>query len=413
MTNNTPPVTSGAQVVASKGFRRHVVVLLLGLVTYFGFAASINYWMDPWEIFHPTRYSAAPSWVKTERITLAHNIRNAAPFDVLLLGSSRIRYLVVDGGPRNPDVSITAPYFGDKNVYNAALAGSNIYQMRRILEHALHYHPVKEMVLLLDDVMMNTHRPLGNGWQEFNYYGSPSFQTDLERWLSLVDFAMLKETAGFILEAQTKSAQGGAPTSDGLNNVWTSGLGEFTRRDLYGCFEIDARTRGELDRILSIAKEQGIRVTLISSFIHPALFEYSYRSDNGLSQRNYLTLVRELAIKHQVPAWLFSPYSAITSGSPHRSYALEEFKSSPDFFDPGHANAQIGRKMLDLALKDQASPDLNGYRLNDISMDNLLNELERQRSNRLQKQDILFMDYVKEHPIKARQACSTRSEPKL
>ena len=183
-------------IMELQAFKRHAINLLIGIGTYCCVSAGLNYWMDPWQIYGPTRYSES----RAERITLAHNIRNATPFDVLLLGSSRVRYLLDDGRQRSPDRVLTEAYFGNQIVFNAALAGSNIYQMRRIFEHALHKHKPKQLVLLLDDVMLNSYRPLGSGWHEYNYYGSPSYHNALERALSLVDFAMLKETVAFMLQ---------------------------------------------------------------------------------------------------------------------------------------------------------------------------------------------------------------------
>jgi hypothetical protein len=393
-----------APFMEPQAFKSHAINLLVGIGAYCCVSAGLNYWMDPWQIYGPSRYSGES---RAERITLAHNIRNAPPFDVLLLGSSRVRYLIDNGRQRSPDRLLTEPYFGNQTVFNAALAGSNIYQMRRIFEHALHKHKPKELVLLLDDVMLNSYRPLGSGWHEYNYYGSPSYHNALERALSLVDFAMLKETAAFMLEWIRGNEQlAGEIVS--LPDSWGQNIIEFSRRDLYGCYEINAASNGELDQILTLAKSHGVHVTLMVSFIHPALFEYSYRSDDGHSQRLFLSEVRNLARKYQVPAWFFSPYSSLSSGTPHVSYTSPDFEANPDFYDPGHANSKIGHKMLATALKGESNAELVGYRLNESTINDIFASLKRQRERSLREGDIRFTEFVVEHPLVQRQACPTQ-----
>ena len=172
-------------------FHRYVVFVIGGLAIYMALAVSVNIFVDPWELYGPLHYKVVPKGVNFERVTLAHNIRLSARIDILLLGSSRIRYLLDKGNARLVDPQKTATFWGEGRVFNAALAGANMHQMRRVFEHALHYHPVRELVFLLDDVMLNSNRPLANGWYEYNYFGSPDYQSPLERALSLADAAML------------------------------------------------------------------------------------------------------------------------------------------------------------------------------------------------------------------------------
>ena len=391
----------------TRRYRRHVQVLIFGLATYVALAAGVNLWIDPWELWRPLPDSDRSHTTNNERISLANDIHNSEKFEVLLLGSSRARYLLNNGKSQHIEKDAARPFFGEKPVFDAALAGASIRHMRRIFEHALHYHPVGELVLLLDDVMMNTYRPLGSGWNEANYYGSPNYQTALERVLSLADFSMFESSARILLaKSRVPSKEVNEKVGD-ISDSWRNGIEEFSRRELYGCYEIGPSPRDDLDRLLSLAKQRNIRVTIIASFIHPALFEYFYRSDSGKGMKLFMAAVGDAASRHDVPAWFFSPFTSITSGTPRIGYADPEFYDKPDFYDPGHANYLIGKRLLEWTLKGVQHDDLRGYRLDKSSPDEILALIEPQRTLRTRQDDIRFLDFIASSPLIAGHACPT------
>ncbi len=403
MDQNSPQIEVEAPVVPRGGrFRRYAATVLGSLVCYLLVTVSINLYVDPWEMFGPLRFPLGD--INLERISLAHNIRLAEKFDVLLLGSSRVRHILSDGDNRIEDQRVTAPLFDDARVFNAALAGSNMHQMRRIFEHALHYHPVKELVFLVDDVMFNTYRSVGAGWQESNYYGSLNYQTPLERVLSLTDFWMLE------LSLRILTAEESAPASEGQSfgdpALWEAWIREFNRRDLYGCYEIGKRPRQEFDRILTLAKEHGVRVTLISSLVHPTLFEYFYRSDDGSGLKTFLSALREGAKRHRVPAWYFSPFSPVTHGTPHWYFGEKNPNGDPTFDDPGHSNSAMGRRILDIALKGAKSTRLRGLRVDELPLDEVVDRILEDRKAWLMDSEVPFDDFLKSAPLSARLSCS-------
>lgn len=401
--NQDHPVTD-----VTRRYRRHVQVLIFGLAAYVALAAGVNLWIDPWEIWRPLSASDRPHTMNNERISLANDIRNSDKFEALLLGSSRVRYLFDKGDSRHTQIDLTRPFFGEKRAFDAALAGANIHHMRRVFEHALRYHPVSDLVLLLDDVMMNTYRPLGNGWNEANYYGSSNYLTGLERVLSLADFSMLKSSTNILRARIETPAKDANMKVLGIPEVWKNDTEEFSRRDLYGCYEIGPSSRDDLDRLLTLAKQHNVRVTIIASFIHPVLFEYFYRSDKGAGLRLFMSAVGELAIRHDVPAWYFSPFTSITSGTPRIGYSNPEFFDRPDFYDPGHANYLIGKRLLEWTLKGVRHDDMQGYRLDKSSPDEILSSIEPGRTLRIQNNDIQFLDFIVSNPLIAGHACPAR-----
>ncbi len=402
------------EIAQTANFRGYFSVLAACLAAYMTIAAAINYWVDPWEIWRSLPpYIKVPQEITFEHITLAHNIRNAEPIDVLMLGSSRARYLLTDGVVRDIDPSRSRKIFGNQHVFQAAMAGSNIYHMRRVFEHALHYHPIRELVFLVDDVMLNMHRPRG-GWRDYNYYGSSTYQTPLERALSLVDFPMLEASVRLIVENLKPRADAGAKTQDAvdIDKYWRGGVGEFSRKDLYGCYVIGDKQREDLDRILDLAARNNVRVMLITPFIHPALFEYFYRSDQGAGVKEYLSTLTDAAVRFQVPLWFFSPYSAITNGTPHLFNTDPAFFEQPDFYDPGHANYAIGTRILEVVLLGAEHAELQGFRLDILGVENVLDQIKTIRERWIAKNEDRYGDFIRFIPLTAGQACADNWWPK-
>ena len=368
---------SELEVAQAPRFRSYVVAVLCGLLIYFLTAALINYYFDPFTVYKPLRaWKHVPRTTNIERVTLSHDLRRAEPIDVLFIGSSRVRYVFGKNGG-SVEKSSSAAYFPNKHVYIAAMVGSNIHVMRRVFEHALHYHPIQELVFLVDDVMLNTNRPLGAGWNDSNYYGSPTYYTPLERALQMVDFSMLQSSVGLWLANSGRKANDTEPLSynHDIQAQWRQNVAEFSRRDLYGCYEIGSAPVSELDQIIVLAKRHNVKVTLISSFIHPAFFEFFYDSDGGKGLRRFLTVLRNAAVKYSVPAWYYTPYSPIARGTPRIHYFQPAFYDAPDFADPGHANFLMYTRLFDRAFLGKKNSDVLGWLLNDVKVDDIMNDL--------------------------------------
>jgi hypothetical protein len=405
MLTRSPQPQAGVELPAA--YRRYLLLVVAGLVVYVLVGAAINFWMDPWEVWRPLpAYRVIPRGTNYERATIPNNIRNAAPFEVLLLGSSRVGPFL-QSASREVDPAVSAPFFGQRRVFRANLAGTNIYTMSRILEHALHYHPVNEVLLLTDDVMLNVYRPNGAGWQERNYFGSSNYQTTVERVLSLADFSMLQASLGLIAanlhDSDARPAEpppGQAEIAARVRADAIARIEEFRRRDLYGCLEITQKPREELGRFLEVARQSKVRVTVVSAFIHPALFEFSYRSDDGRAQRDYVEALKEAADRYGVATWFISPFSPIAYGAP-RSKSPGE----PDFEDVGHTNPEMAALVLNRVLKGIEHTGLLAYRLNDVAVDDVVAAVRTQREQWLQAKDLPFADYLKANPLIARSDC--------
>lgn len=370
-------------------FARSVV---LGSFLYALIAILINAWIDPWQILGPPKFETRNDDTNFERISLAHEIRRAKSSEVLLLGSSRVRYILGDGGNRLIESAMSKPYFGEMRVFNAALAGANIHVVRRVFEHALHYQSITEVVLLLDDVMLNKYRPAGMGWKEQNYFGDGNYQNIVERYLELIDFSMLSSSLKLLFSRMKDRPPKKAGHVEKLEpQAWMHLIEEFSRRDLYGCYEIDAETIRELELIFELAQKHGVRLTVIASFIHPTLAEYFFRGDNGTSFIRFLSVVRESAVRYQLSSWFVSPYSKITNGTPLRAYDDPSFLGAPDFYDPGHANLAAYRKILNAVFSD-GTGDMVAMRLDTLSLSQIDAKLRRSRDDYLLNKENKFWD---------------------
>jgi hypothetical protein len=188
---------------------------------------------------------------------------------------------------------------------------------------------------------------------------------------------------------------------------WMSSIEEFSRRDLYGCYEIGAEDIRELELIFGLAQDHGIKLTVVASFIHPTLAEYFFRGDNGAAFMRFLSVVRQSAISHDVPAWFISPYSHMASGTPIHSYEDPLFLGLPDFYDPGHANMAAYRKILDAVFFNGAerADDLVITKLDSLSLEQVEARFRKSRNDYLRRAELKFWDRLDSLRLAPRSRC--------
>lgn len=152
----------------------------------------------------------------------------------------------------------------------------------------------------------------------------------------------------------------------------------------------------------TLAKEHGVELTLVASLIHPALFEYQYRSDGGKGTFEFLSALRHAAIRHGISAWYFSPFSPITRDTPHWYFGKADRK---DFYDPGHVTKVIGTKMMERIFEGSEQKDLRSYRLDQVRAEDVMKDMLADRRDRLRDATLPFDEFLSAHPLKAGQAC--------
>lgn len=258
------------------------------------------------------------------------------------------------------DSKLTAPLFGQSRVFVAAFSGINIYIMRRTVEHALALKKLKEVYLLIDFVAMNDHRPNGAGWKDDRFKGGRFEETGFGLIANFLSVNMLEDSLDSLRRMwQSRAAEEAAPqnTASGYDpaarraNIaehWSGNIAEFLRSDLYGCHTIGETTIGHLETVLKKLSENGVRATLMTPVLHPAMMEMIWRTGNWRNYEAFLGLLARIGDSYTAPVWTFSPYAEIFSGD---VFELVH-RNDPDFYDkfgfsdPAHVNFVVGQEML-------------------------------------------------------------------
>ena len=107
------------------------VLLLIG---------GFNWWVDPYDIYHPAEYkSNDPTWVSKQiRVAKAYRIRQLKPQGIVIGASTS--QLGID-----PD----HPGWSEKVYprYNIAMPGANLYESFRYFQHSHALNPIKQVLI--------------------------------------------------------------------------------------------------------------------------------------------------------------------------------------------------------------------------------------------------------------------------
>ncbi|MCE9611987.1 MAG: hypothetical protein K8R23_17455 [Chthoniobacter sp.] len=134
---------------------RYLTVLAVSALGLIGAMAALNYYADPYGIYHygtaddPTR--SRPCLRDLERLHKAHALRDAHA-DVLLIGNSRV---IVGLDPQHPALT--------PHAYNLGISAMNAYESMRYLQHAIHLHKPKLVLMAIDKIDFDADgNPMGD-----------------------------------------------------------------------------------------------------------------------------------------------------------------------------------------------------------------------------------------------------------
>ena len=138
---------------------KFLIILFLSLSQVLFLIGGFNWWVDPYDIYHPVEYkSNNPVWMSKQlRLAKAYRVKELKPQGIVI-GSSTSQ-LGID-----PD----HPGWG-KNIYpryNFALPGANIYENFRYFQHSQALNPPKQVLIGLDFVSFNIFSPLSDDFDE-------------------------------------------------------------------------------------------------------------------------------------------------------------------------------------------------------------------------------------------------------
>jgi hypothetical protein len=128
--------------------------------------AAINWWVDPYGIFHPDAYNPQKSiWMSKQlRLAKAYKLKQLKPQGIVMGTSSS--QLGID--PEHPA--------WNKSVYpryNVGLPGASLYETLRYFQHSQAVSPPRQILIGLDFVVFNLFYPLSDDFKESHMVVSP------------------------------------------------------------------------------------------------------------------------------------------------------------------------------------------------------------------------------------------------
>jgi len=376
---------------------RYLLVLAASAVTCCAAFAGLNYFADPYGIYH---YGQPGDWVKSrprlrtvERLHKAHAVRAAAP-DALLLGNSRV---VVALNPNHPALP--------PNTYNLGLSACDIYECLRYLQHAAHLHPPKLLVFAIGKGMFDAGSKTEIDFSETRLSVTADGQPQ-PHW-ERADFAdtLLSLTAvGDSLLTLAARAQPRVAYADGLrdkvlmepylqtanllveNERWKHSARTFALVDAQG----GNRQFEAFRTLLRLCAAQNIRVILFTNPVHAELLDIEYGDGAGFSTwlKTVVAIIAEesAASGQEIPFWNFYGWNATTTEPfPDRSQPRNTMQN---YWEISHYRQAVGDRVLSRILGVAAPDDPTLAEFGrPVTAENVDGELRRLAAERARWQD--------------------------
>lgn len=331
------------------------LVVLVGIGLFCAVLLAVNIVIDPWGLVYKPKKQVGQQTdfkqftVQNERVTHAYWIRQNT-FDVLFIGSSRVRNFFPPGGDGMVPQSASASTYPGRSVFTAGISGANMYVMRRMTEHALVLQDLSDAFVLVDFVSMNNARPNGAGWKDERYLGGRIEDSPLSLFANYLSLHMFKASLDELMPDEN-GQDNVAPevrTSTEWEALWTHLLKEFYRYDLYGCYTMGADTTTHLDITLAKLHAAGVKTIVAMPLIHYTLAEMIWETGNWENYKTFVRTVTQVAAQYDFPVWHFSPYGAV--GDPNiQAYDFGtnlKWADTLNFVDPGHVNIALGTEII-------------------------------------------------------------------
>ena len=342
---------------------------------------SVNIVIDPYGILGISTISGLnkvkPIKSQNVRLFKAVDVSRIKP-EMFFLGSSRTDYGM------NPSHPALKNY---QSVYNLAIPGANMYEVRRYFEHAIANHPnFKKAVINIDFFMFNDFKE-----------DTPDFkESRLEKTrLTLSDaFNSIFSIDGLIASARTVKTNFENPTAvgpyypNGQRDAEDTIEKVYQNRPFKEIFQITLKNNGfirrannqekvyeisesylkELQIIVDLCKKKGVDCQI---FISPS--HATHRESIRVSGVWPIFEQWHREIVKIAPVWSFSGYNSITT-EPIR-------ENMKNYIDPSHYRSEVGDLVLNRILKynEDKVPDDFGVLL---TPENIESYLEKVRSDR-------------------------------
>ena len=333
--------------------------------TFSAVTAGFNILADPYEVWHVGMTKGfnmlAPQAEEVERLQKPLDfMRLKEKPEVVFIGTSQILYAL--------DMEKFQEMSG-KSAYNFALRGGSMYEQRRVLEHVLANDAnLQEIYIGLGfaNFVSCEHRPyLGLGPEfkaEDEQYGKTcltlenlgrtvfSWQTMTDGTGKILDNAINKWEHPYYMAS-------GKVYDDNVERYVEKSSWEFTRTlalmerecSYRGC-ELAPEALGELETMLELCQQRGIKVHLFICPVHARMMEAL--AANWAEYEEWKRALVKLA-----PVLDFSGYNEITTSPAKGGLVAED--TNPYFWDVMHMKTQVGNEVL-AVLAGQAAAEKAG-----------------------------------------------------
>ena len=346
---------------------KFLIIFLLSVSQVLLLIAGINWWVDPYRIFHTAEYnSQKPIWMSKQlRLAKAYKLKQLKPQGIVMGTSSS--QLGID--PEHPA--------WNKSVhprYNVSLPGASPYETLRYFQHSQAVSPPRQILIGLDFVVFNLFYPLSDDFKESHMVVSPegssknhSYDNFSVTLLSLSAFKASQKKL-FYRGKGTHYSNGRIIPEEKFGESRNNRLALMTSATNYVpkllmpppghkfCLYDEMGSNHNflyLRKILRIAKENGADVRLFIQPTHVYLLEVlrilGMTEDYENWRKELIKLVEDVNSKYSesdaFPLWDFGGYNSITmtevapAETPNRSMLW--------YWDIGHYNKTLGDLIQD------------------------------------------------------------------
>ena len=346
---------------------KFIIIFFLSLTQVLLLIGGFNWWVDPYEIYHPVEYkSNKPVWMSKQiRLAKAYRLKKLKPQGIVI-------------GASSSQLGINPDHPGwEKDIYpryNLALPGASLYESFRYFQHSHVLNPPKQVLIGLDFVTFNIFFQLSDDFNESYLVVSRKgkrqdhFLTNLG--ITLFSLSAIKASQKKILYRGkgthfSNGTEFSESTDSPLRNNRSAMMGSATKNvsrllmpPPAHRFCLDEENSGGksfkyLREMLEIAKESKIDVRLFIQPTHVYSMEVlktlGMMSDYEKWQRHLINLVEAVNEKYpegfEFPLWDFSGYNTVT---------IDEVPSEKEskrpigwYYDVVHFNKKLGDLIQD------------------------------------------------------------------
>ncbi|MDB9312790.1 hypothetical protein PN462_06730 [Spirulina sp. CS-785/01] len=359
-----------------KKYTRYSVHLLISALFYVLIFIAFNLLIDPYGVINSPRFT----FLNLEKPAQDNHIRLFKAIDVIhqkpktiLLGSSRT------------DVGINAAHLQEiaaSPIYNLALTGPNIYEVRRYLEHAItNQKNIQQVLLGIDFFMFNGNLKNKDNFNELrleqsNMIGSDLLDITFSLKTTLDSFKTIHSNLNGVSVPVFLS--NGTRNEDYLSLIKANTLKEFKlslskyfeSSYLYKNYQLSKKYLKELKNIIILCRKNYINLNIFISPSHATQWEVIKRMELWPIFEQWKREIIKIT-----PVWDFSGYNSVTTE------LLD--KKMNNYWDNSHYTQQVGNLIIKRVFTISSSEIPQDFGVF-LTLDNIDHHLAKIRKNQIQ-----------------------------